>query len=268
MQTSESMTGDINFTQKEAKAQPKEQATTAKESKAQAKAQAKEAKAQAKAQAKEQATAAKESKAQAKAQAKEAKAQAKAQAKAAKEAEKSKNKFQKMRRILNNSLCKEIRYYHINSFKAKFKCPGAEQQVAWTQKKTCKKCGESKSLMVFKANDCGTGYIILSDNRRSRRPDCKVCVSKAEAGKKNAEAFAKAPEGTLCRLCSKPATKSNPMVYDHHHDLEVFRGYCCNRCNIGMGTLGDNVSSLAKVIKYMNETEGLSKEQLIPMIFD
>ena len=46
--------------------------------------------------------------------------------------------------------------------------------------------------------------------------------------------------------------KSNPLVFDHHHELDVFRGYC-NRCNIGMGALGDNVSSIAGVLKYERE---------------
>ena len=142
--------------------------------------------------------------------------------------------------------------------------PGAEQQVAWTEKKCCSKCGQSKSLMVFKRNDCGGGNIIRGDGRRNRRPDCKVCYDRDMQGKNKAKACAKrlgisykAPEGTVCRLCSKPGTKSNPLVFDHHHELDVFRGYCCNRCNIGMGALGDNVSSIARVLKYMNESRAI-----------
>ena len=206
---------------------------------------------------------------------KKAKAEARAAKKAAKDAEKRKKQFQKTRSVLDNALCREIRYYQKEADKAIFKCPGAEQKVAWTEKKCCSKCGQSKSLMVFKRNDCGGGNIIRGDGRRNRRPDCKVCYDRDMQGKNKAKACAKrqnipykAPEGTVCRLCGKTGTKSNPLVFDHHHDLDVFRGYCCNRCNIGMGALGDNVSSIARVLKYMNETEGVSKEQLMAMLFN
>jgi len=206
---------------------------------------------------------------------KKAKAEAKAVAKAAKDAEKRKKQFQKTRSKLDNVLGKELGYYQKEAEKAIFKCPGAEQAQAWTQRKCCSKCGQSKSLMVFKRNDCGGGNIIRGDGRRNRRPDCRVCYDKDMQGKNKAKACAKrqnilykAPEGTVCRLCGKTGTKSNPLVFDHHHDLDVFRGYCCNRCNIGMGALGDNVSSIARVLKYMNESEGLSKEQLMAMLFN
>lgn len=193
----------------------------------------------------------------------------------AKKKEMSKKLFQKMQDQLDKALCREIRYYKKEVDKAIFKCPGAEQMIAWDEKKCCSKCGESKSLMVFKRNDCGGGNIIRGDGRRNRRPDCKVCYDRDIQGKNKAKACAKrlgisykAPDGTVCRLCSKTHTKSNPLVFDHHHELDVFRGYCCNRCNIGMGSLGDNVLSIARVLKYMNDTEGISKEQLISILFN
>ena len=176
---------------------------------------------------------------------------------------------------MDNALCRELRYYVKEADKAIYNHPGAEQQVAWTETKCCSKCGQTKSLMVFKRNDCGGGNIIRGDGRRNRRPDCRVCYDRDMQGKNKAKACAKrlgiaykAPEDARCRLCDKAGAKSNPLVFDHHHDLDVFRGYCCNRCNIGMGALGDNVTSLARVLKYMNETEGLSKEQIMAMLFD
>jgi hypothetical protein len=183
-----------------------------------------------------------------------------------------KKQFQKAKKILDKKLCREIRYYQKEVDKVVFKCPGEEHQIAWTEKKCCSKCGQSKSLMVFGRNDTGAGNIIRGDGRRLRRPECMACRGRDEQSKKTAEECAKrlgisykAPEGTVCRLCSKPGTKSNSLVFDHHHELDVFRGYCCNRCNIGMGTLGDNMSSMCAVVRYMNETEKFTKEQVIAM---
>ena len=54
---------------------------------------------------------------------KKAKAEARAAAKAAKDAEKRKKQFQKTRSVLDNALCREIRYYQKEAEKAIFKCP-------------------------------------------------------------------------------------------------------------------------------------------------
>ena len=179
------------------------------------------------------------------------------------------NQFLKMRKKLDESVCKEFRDYKCNEDKAQFKCPGAEQQVAWSETKCCTKCGQNKPKMVFAKNNCGKGNIIRSDGRRNRRPDCKACGENAKKSMDKAKAIAKrdgisykAPEGTVCGVCDEPPTRSNSLVFDHHHELGVFRGYCCNRCNIGMGTLGDNVTSIAKVLRYMNKAEKIPKEQL------
>jgi hypothetical protein len=257
---------------KQAAKKAKEAAKKAKEAAKKAKEAAKQAAKKAKAAAKQAAKKAKEAAKQA---AKKAKAAAKQAAKKAKAAKQRKENFPKTRKRMEDKLCRELRYYMKEADKAIYKHPGAEQQVAWTETKCCSKCGQTKSLMVFKRNDCGGGNIIRGDGRRNRRPDCRVCYDRDMQGKNKAKACAKrlgiaykAPEDKRCRLCNKAGTKSNPLVFDHHHDLDVFRGYCCNRCNIGMGQLGDNVTSVAGVLKYMNEVEGLSKEQIMAMLFD
>ena len=214
----------------------------------------------------------------AKAAAREAERAAKRAAKeAAKYSIMGKN-FQKNRESKQmKSFCKEISYYRkeFDAGKALYCCPGAERIVEWTEKKCCSKCGQEKVLAVFAKNDTGEGNIIRSDRRRNRRPDCKVCQSTVNDGMDKAKACAKrlgisykAPEGTVCRICGKLPNKGKSLVFDHHHELDVFRGYCCNRCNIGMGILGDTVTSLAGVVKYMNESEGLSKEQIMAIIFN
>lgn len=181
--------------------------------------------------------------------------------------------FEERKKLLDKSLCLEIRYYHKEAHKAIYKSPALEQQVAWNEKKCCSKCGKNKYLMVFMKNNCGGGNIIKSDGRRNRRPDCKVCYERDIKGKEKAIKCAKiqcisykAPEGTICKLCSKLGTDSNPLVFDHNHEKDVFRGYICNRCNIGFGIHGDNVPSIIKRLCYLNETEGWSLNEIIDML--
>ncbi len=204
-------------------------------------------------------------------------AEKKAAKKAAKEVSDRKKSFKKNRKKIDNGLGKEFRYYFKESKKAIFKHPFAETADNYKKdaKKCCSKCDKLKILHVFRKNDCGGGNIIRSDGLRNRRPDCRVCCDKDMEGKRKAQALAKelgiaykAPPKEPCRTCGCLATKGNPLVFDHHHELNVFRGYCCNNCNKGMGLLKDTVASLCGYVKYMNETEKLSKEQIINMIFN
>ena len=208
----------------------------------------------------------------------EAKKKAREEAKAAKAAEKEK---EEVKANLDKFLIKLIpeiadykkHYEPSGEGKAMFPHPIAEINVSWNKKKCCSKCRRKRCLIWFQKNNCGKGNIFRSGGLRSRRPECMDCQRSDRESKIAAKQIAKkqgisckAPEGTVCELCGKQGTKDNPLVFDHHHELGVPRGYCCNRCNIGMGTLGDNVSSIAKVLKYLNDTEKLTKEEIMAMI--
>ena len=206
--------------------------------------------------------------------AKIAKKVAAAQLKAKKAA---KNNFIKNKKKIEKIVGSEIKYYYCNHFilkKAKFSNPIEEIAYYYEKdkRKECTKCGKEKRYVCYSKNDCGKGNIIRGDGLRNRRPDCRVCCEIAEEGKKMAKAWAKekgihkAPEGTHCRLCNCLSSKSNKIVFDHCHETNVFRGYCCNKCNKGMGLLGDSILSIANVLKYMNETEKLSKEKVLKLL--
>ena len=51
-----------------------------------------------------------------------------------------------------------------------------------------------------------------------------------------------------CQLCS--ATEH--LHIDHDHESNVVRGVLCINCNTSLGTLGDNVAGLERVIQYLN----------------
>jgi hypothetical protein len=54
-----------------------------------------------------------------------------------------------------------------------------------------------------------------------------------------------------CEICGS----TNKLVYDHDHNkrgLEAFRGVLCDKCNRGLGFLGDNEEGLHKAYLYLN----------------
>ena len=139
----------------------------------------------------------------------------------------------------------------------KFETPELEHEWALTQYKTCTKCNCSKSLTSYMFNTSGRD-IFDKDGHRLRRPECQECTKEASKGKNEAKALAKklgisykAPDDAICEICKKLGTRNNGLVFDHCHEKNIFRGYCCNSCNRSMGVLGDNVEGLVNVINYL-----------------
>ena len=62
---------------------------------------------------------------------------------------------------------------------------------------------------------------------------------------------------TSCTICEKvPSGKfSDKLVYDHCHETGKFRGILCNKCNVGIGILGDTVDNLRKALAYLTTVE-------------
>lgn len=156
---------------------------------------------------------------------------------------------------------KEQNNYIRQRDKAHFACPEDEYKWGVTEFKVCTKCGENKSLNCYKGNTSGTDAFDKS-GYRLRRPECEDCTKKASEGKRKAKDIAKkegilfkAPDGTICAICEKPASKGNGLVFDHCHEKSIFRGYLCNSCNRSMGVLGDNVQGLLVAINYLLKSE-------------
>jgi hypothetical protein len=56
-----------------------------------------------------------------------------------------------------------------------------------------------------------------------------------------------------CAICGRHASEEARFLsVDHCHDTGVIRGLLCNRCNGGIGLLGDSADVLAKAITYLD----------------
>ncbi len=53
-----------------------------------------------------------------------------------------------------------------------------------------------------------------------------------------------------CELCDRVLEKGKVHL-DHCHSTGKFRGWLCNRCNLGLGNLGDNLASLQRAVEYL-----------------
>jgi len=105
-------------------------------------------------------------------------------------------------------------------------------------RKTCIYCGKRKNRKSFPRHS------LYKDNLDTR---CRSCIKKHT--KIRSKLHKVAPEKpTNCECCGKIPIK---WVLDHDHNDDSFRGWICDRCNTGIGKLGDNIDGLVKAINYL-----------------
>jgi len=70
------------------------------------------------------------------------------------------------------------------------------------------------------------------------------------------------PEGHVCPICSRSADElhspssrtKTPWRLDHDYETGKFRGFLCDRCNIGLGKFADDPDVLIAAIDYLKRS--------------
>ena len=106
--------------------------------------------------------------------------------------------------------------------------------------KYCPRCKTEKSR-----ND----FYRYSQDSSGLQPYCKEC------GKQHSREVTRIrktapPKPDNCQCCGK----LDPKLFLDHADNK-FRGWLCNACNAGIGSLGDNLNGVTKAIIYL-QTHG------------
>ncbi len=108
--------------------------------------------------------------------------------------------------------------------------------------KICKYCNIKKDL------SCYPKHVAYRDNLDSR---CRDCIKKQTALRKRLRLSAPT-KPHHCQCCG---VESKALVLDHDHKSEVFRGWICDSCNIGIGKLGDNIEGVEKALSYLKNLQ-------------
>ena len=111
--------------------------------------------------------------------------------------------------------------------------------------KACKKCKIVKPLSSFRL------YKRVTGNSTCRDSKCKDCSKHSNAIIAKLRLTAPLSKG-ICECCNK---KSDRLVLDHCHEREIFRGWLCPTCNLGIGVLGDTLQGLSRALKYLERSE-------------
>lgn len=105
-------------------------------------------------------------------------------------------------------------------------------------KKICAYCNKKQSTKNFNK------HILYKDRLDNR---CKDCVKQHR--KIRDDLHKTAPiKPKRCECCGK---KPNRWCLDHDHKDNSFRGWLCNKCNEGLGKLGDDLDGVIKAVNYL-----------------
>ncbi|MHB8414000.1 MAG: endonuclease domain-containing protein [Acidiferrobacteraceae bacterium] len=61
------------------------------------------------------------------------------------------------------------------------------------------------------------------------------------------------PEPAQCEICNRPPTRKTLCLDHTHTELKKFRGWICQKCNTGIGMLGDDLAGLMRAVRYLQE---------------
>ena len=122
--------------------------------------------------------------------------------------------------------------------------------------KLCNKCKVEKPLTEYYKRTYSSGNVGYQNN-------CKKCQGKQRVQYWKPHQVARRKFGLsdeeyttliersqgLCEVCNNPM--GNKRCIDHDHNTGEIRGVLCNNCNTALGLVGDNVTTLTKLIQYL-----------------
>lgn len=57
------------------------------------------------------------------------------------------------------------------------------------------------------------------------------------------------PKPVVCSVCV--GARSLRLVVDHDHKTDEIRGWLCDKCNLALGYLGDDIETIQRLAQYM-----------------
>lgn len=113
---------------------------------------------------------------------------------------------------------------------------------------TCVPCGVN-AAMAWDARNPGK---VKERSARYYAADPERFKARSVKSKRKAMGIPAAPrpKPSHCEACERDTTNVQ-MHIDHDHTTGKFRGWVCNRCNLGLGSLGDTVAGLERALAYL-----------------
>ena len=109
----------------------------------------------------------------------------------------------------------------------------------------CKKCNHEKYSKrrkeYSKKQSAGKTDVYKKQNRNAQAKKYNISLEEYDKCMASSD---------NCEICGVFATTKG-LSFDHCHETGEFRGILCNKCNMAIGQLGDNIAGLEKALKYL-----------------
>ena len=131
-----------------------------------------------------------------------------------------------------------------------------------TDTRPCAKCGEEKPVDRFvkhRPRQCLDCRNKIAQGYRDRNREALRGVNRKSRFKHfygitiaDYDAMLAEQQG-VCAICSTdtPGIRTKHFAVDHCHVKGTVRGLLCDKCNRGIGLLGDNLDAVLKAAKYL-----------------
>ena len=122
--------------------------------------------------------------------------------------------------------------------------------------KICEKLDKAKRYKQNSAAKIAKSLVYQKKNRRARSAYSKkwYLANRYKITQEQYDQLFLKQEGK-CAICGKHRDElDRDLCVDHNHITDKVRGLLCYRCNVALGYLKDDVSSLLKAIQYLEAT--------------
>lgn len=109
--------------------------------------------------------------------------------------------------------------------------------------KECRACHIQKPFDEFP---------FFSTKEAGRKNTCRSCSQHLSQIRKKLKSQNRAPLPGPCPICGQ---HTDAWILDHCHFTDVFRGYICNNCNLGLGRFNDDARLLKRAINYLDSAD-------------
>lgn len=159
--------------------------------------------------------------------------------------------------VRHNAACIEAIRVGASTFDPGEPCKKGHLSPRYTSNGQCAQCRKDL-VKAWKNTDAGRASIKASaqkEQHKERVREKQRKRNKTEKYKRISRKYRGIPEPTrpcpkTCECCGNPPGRI-ALVVDHCHTTNIFRGWLCNRCNIGIGALRDNLAGVQKAVVYL-----------------
>ena len=94
------------------------------------------------------------------------------------------------------------------------------------------------------------------NNKKAKNPELYREIRRRATHKFHHMPTPTRPRPLCCECCGRDVSlDAKGLALDHDHQTGAFRGWICNRCNLGLGKIGDTIEAVERLLAYLKRAQ-------------